>query len=235
MYTLLVGQPPFETKSLKDTYTKIRKCDYRLPSNLRKNAADMIISMLQSDPEKRPTIKQLFDFDFLSGPIPKSLPYSCLTTAPRPELLESNDKRRPLTEMNGGKISFDDALNILTETLDLYLDETHTNMSFLKNNLHDAITASGMMTASSQLQKTNLELLHQQLTELFAGKLKRHLNDLGDEFSDPASNPLFWVSKWVDYSDKYGFGYQLCDEGMGVMFNDTTKLIMLANGMYVLA
>lgn len=56
-------------------------------------------------------------------------------------------------------------------------------------------------------------------------------NVLGDENTDPAAQPLFWVSKWVDYSDKYGFGYQLCDEGMGVMFNDTTKLIMLANGM----
>lgn len=104
-------------------------------------------------------------------------------------------------------------------------------MSFLKNNLHDVITASGMMTASSQIQKNHLELLYQQLNELFAKKLKRHLSDLGDEYSDPASNPLVWVSKWVDYSDKYGFGYQLCDEGMGVMFNDTTKLIMLANGM----
>jgi polo-like kinase 1 len=104
MYTLLVGQPPFETKSLKDTYTKIRKCDYRLPSNLRKNAADMIIAMLQADPEKRPTIDKLLHFDFLStAPIPKSLPYSCLTTAPRPELLEFNDKRRPLSEMNGGQ------------------------------------------------------------------------------------------------------------------------------------
>lgn len=87
------------------------------------------------------------------------------------------------------------------------------------------------MTANANTQKANLELLHQQLTELFNTKLKRHLGDLGDENSDPACNPLFWVSKWVDYSDKYGFGYQLCDEGMGVMFNDTTKLIMLANGM----
>lgn len=52
-----------------------------------------------------------------------------------------------------------------------------------------------------------------------------------DDNTDPAAAPLFWVSKWVDYTDKYGFGYQLCDEGMGVMFNDTTKLIMLANGM----
>lgn len=51
--------------------------------------------------------------------------------------------------------------------------------------------------------------------------------------SDPAAQPIIWVSKWVDYSDKYGFGYQLSDESVGVMFNDTTKLIMLANGMYV--
>ena len=97
--------------------------------------------------------------------------------------------------------------------------------------MHDQITACGMMTASSAQQKEILVALQKQLTDLFATKLKRHLVNLGDENSDPASNPLFWVSKWVDYSDKYGFGYQLCDEGMGVMFNDTTKLIMLANGV----
>lgn len=29
MYTLLVGQPPFETKTLRDTYSRIKKCDYK--------------------------------------------------------------------------------------------------------------------------------------------------------------------------------------------------------------
>lgn len=29
MYTLLLGRPPFETKTLKDTYAKIKKCDYK--------------------------------------------------------------------------------------------------------------------------------------------------------------------------------------------------------------
>lgn len=28
MYTLLIGKPPFETNVLKDTYERIRKCDY---------------------------------------------------------------------------------------------------------------------------------------------------------------------------------------------------------------
>ena len=45
--------------------------------------------------------------------------------------------------------------------------------------------------------------------------------------------PVFWVSKWVDYSDKYGLGYQLCDDSVGVLFNDTSRLLLGADGEYV--
>lgn len=47
--------------------------------------------------------------------------------------------------------------------------------------------------------------------------------------TDPAAQPLVWISKWVDYSDKYGFGYQLCDDGVGIMFNDKSRIVLLAN------
>ncbi|XP_006810544.1 serine/threonine-protein kinase PLK1-like, partial [Neolamprologus brichardi] len=50
------------------------------------------------------------------------------------------------------------------------------------------------------------------------------------EAEDPACIPIFWISKWVDYSDKYGLGYQLCDNSVGVLFNDYTRLIMYADG-----
>lgn len=50
-----------------------------------------------------------------------------------------------------------------------------------------------------------------------------------DEAEDPASVPVFWVSKWVDYTDKYGLGYQLCDNSIGVVFNDNTRVILLNN------
>ena len=69
-----------------------------------------------------------------------------------------------------------------------------------------------------------------------------------DEAEDPKSQPIVWVSKWVDYSDKYGFGYSLNDDSIGrwrlwsylkteqaiflsgVVFNDLTKLLLLADG-----
>lgn len=34
-----------------------------------------------------------------------------------------------------------------------------------------------------------------------------------------------WVTKWVDYSSKYGLGYLLSDLSAGVFFNDSTKIV----------
>jgi hypothetical protein len=34
------------------------------------------------------------------------------------------------------------------------------------------------------------------------------------------------VSKWIDYSSKYGLGYQLSNGVYGVLFNDSTKIVM---------
>ena len=39
--------------------------------------------------------------------------------------------------------------------------------------------------------------------------------------------PDIWVSRWVDYSTKYGVGYFLADGAVGVYFNDSTKIIAL--------
>lgn len=113
MFTLLAGQPPFETKTLKDTYSKIRKCDYQLPRTLKKSAAQMIMDMLQSDPAKRPSVHKCAQYDFMTqARIPDSLPVSCLTLEPRLDQFEGGDtretqnERRPLLEINGdnGKI-----------------------------------------------------------------------------------------------------------------------------------
>lgn len=94
------------------------------------------------------------------------------------------------------------------------------------------ITASGTMPKNNHEYKSDIQTLFVLLTDLLNEKPNRQpIGNMLDENTDPAAQPLFWISKWVDYSDKYGFGYQLCDEGMGVMFNDTTKLIMLPNAM----
>jgi len=53
-------------------------------------------------------------------------------------------------------------------------------------------------------------------------------NSVVKRMSDPITepnHPLVWVTKWVDFSSKYGLGFQLCNNVVGVHFNDNTKMI----------
>ena len=66
MYTLLVGKPPFETNSLKETYSRIRKNEYIIPEDrVGQAASDLIIDILQGHPEKRPKVKEILQHDFI--------------------------------------------------------------------------------------------------------------------------------------------------------------------------
>ena len=38
------------------------------------------------------------------------------------------------------------------------------------------------------------------------------------------------MTKWVDYSSKYGLGYLLSDQSAGVFFNDSTKIVAEEKG-----
>jgi len=42
-----------------------------------------------------------------------------------------------------------------------------------------------------------------------------------------------WVTKWVDYSNKYGFGYQLSDGTVGILYNDMTRMLLHTDGRLV--
>jgi len=50
--------------------------------------------------------------------------------------------------------------------------------------------------------------------------------------STPTTTPEHHVrvTKWVDYTNKYGLAYQLSDETIGVVFNDTSKMILAPDG-----
>lgn len=206
MYTLLVGRPPFETNSLKETYSKIKKCEYKINVSISDPARNMICQMIQSEPKYRPSVDQLLRHDFIiSGFCPSSLPVSCLTMAPRFD----NMPRKPLLEIN--------------------------KMQTPPRGGNESIAAGfafGPTIYNHFDSRQNIMELRNMIGEVLKAKPVRK-QKVVDEMTDPAAQPTIWVSKWVDYSDKYGFGYQLSDEGVGVMFNDLTKLIMLPNGINV--
>lgn len=84
-YTLLTGRPPFETMSLKETYTRIKKNQYVIPSRISKTAGKLIQKFLSSNPQCRPCLHTVCETDefFVAGFVPSSLPSSCCVVPPR--------------------------------------------------------------------------------------------------------------------------------------------------------
>ncbi|CAD7683656.1 unnamed protein product [Nyctereutes procyonoides] len=208
MYTLLVGKPPFETSCLKETYLRIKKNDYSIPKHINPVAASLIQKMLQTDPAARPTIHELLNDEFFtSGYIPARLPITCLTIAPRFSIAPSSldpSNRKPLTVLNKG---------------------TENPVSERPREKEEPTVRDTNETVDCHLRD-----MLQQLHSVNASKPSERGLVRQEEAEDPACIPIFWVSKWVDYSDKYGLGYQLCDNSVGVLFNDSTRLILYNDG-----
>ncbi|XP_067390324.1 serine/threonine-protein kinase PLK1 [Emydura macquarii macquarii] len=209
MYTLLVGKPPFETSCLKETYIRIKKNEYNIPKHINPVAANLIQKMLRSDPATRPTIDELLNDEFFtSGYIPSRLPTTCLTIPPRFSIAPNGfdpSGRKPLIALNKGLDS-------------PALDKAHEKED------------EAALRELGEPVDCHLADMLQQLTMVNAAKPSERALVRQEEAEDPACIPIFWVSKWVDYSDKYGLGYQLCDNSVGVLFNDSTRLIMYNDG-----
>ncbi|XP_025193335.1 serine/threonine-protein kinase polo-like isoform X2 [Melanaphis sacchari] len=222
MYTLLVGKPPFETNSLKETYARITRCDYNIPSHLNKNASTLIEKMLQFDPKKRPLVSEIMKADFFTtGYMPKKLPPSCLTMTPRFDSInyrESISNRRPLIELNSPKLSVTKT-KIASKPQDPCFKSPVLNMP--SKPIGNGVSKIDCKDYMISLEKELGNLLKCKLSTIRVKNM--------EETTDPVAQPLIWVSKWVDYSDKYGFGYELSDDCVGVMFNDFTRIVLLAN------
>ena len=80
----MIGHPPFETKSLRETYNRIRNNDYTIPSRISDSAAKLIQKMLQANPANRPSLNDILaDEFFKKGFFPNRLPASIVTASPR--------------------------------------------------------------------------------------------------------------------------------------------------------
>uniref|UniRef100_A0AC35FVM7 Serine/threonine-protein kinase PLK n=1 Tax=Panagrolaimus sp. PS1159 TaxID=55785 RepID=A0AC35FVM7_9BILA len=98
-------------------------------------------------------------------------------------------------------------------------------------NIPETQMRCNVLAERTPTSKAFLSELDQQISEILNKKLvEKPLTD--DLLKDPASIPIYWVSKWIDYSAIYAFAYQLCDGSQGASFNDGSKLIMDSNKEY---
>uniref|UniRef100_A0AC34R5V4 Serine/threonine-protein kinase PLK n=1 Tax=Panagrolaimus sp. JU765 TaxID=591449 RepID=A0AC34R5V4_9BILA len=205
LFALLTGTPPFETRNLS-----ISENDYNFPANVGMEARSLIKVLLSADPNDRPPAEAIPGHPFMRAFTPKKLPISCLTTQP----VFPNE----LVSSQTGDCSQLRSLDLPNRSLTF-----HDYMSQLKQLLNDLLSKE---LPKRQLTEDDLkDPASQLLNDLLSKELpKRQLTE--DDLKDPASVPVYWVSKWVDYSAKYGFAYQLCDGSFATAFSDRSSLIM---------
>ncbi|VEL13087.1 unnamed protein product, partial [Protopolystoma xenopodis] len=66
LYTLLVGRPPFDTREVRSTLTRVLAGDYQLPSSLSPEAADLISNLLRRQPNERMKLRAILAHSFMT-------------------------------------------------------------------------------------------------------------------------------------------------------------------------
>uniref|UniRef100_A0A8C9YDH6 Serine/threonine-protein kinase PLK n=1 Tax=Sander lucioperca TaxID=283035 RepID=A0A8C9YDH6_SANLU len=255
MYTMLLGRPPFETTNLKETYRCIREARYSLPSSLSPQAKQLITSLLAKIPEDRPNLDHILRHDFFTqGFSPERLSASCCHSAPDFHVSSPAKSffKKAAAALFGGKrdkVKYYETLNYPN----LQILNPVVTYSHLQNGspLPPSAESPGGPATESQSPTTrdtirlivrgslgscssSSECLEDSTTgsvaETVASVLRGCLENMpkADDIPQGSNScSLQWVTKWVDYSNKYGFGYQLSDHTVGVLFNNGTHMSLL--------
>ncbi|XP_007531041.1 serine/threonine-protein kinase PLK3 isoform X2 [Erinaceus europaeus] len=252
MYTLLCGNPPFETVDLKETYRCIKQVHYTLPASLSLPARQLLASILRASPQDRPSIDQILRHDFFTkGYTPDRLPASSCVTAP--DLIPLNPAkilfvkvtkslfgRKKNKSKNHPEVRDEVSclVNGLTRTSICHQDAKPevpaasglAQVSLVETAPEDS-SPHGTLASSGDGFEEGLTVA--TVVESVLCALRNCLAFMPSAEQNPAPlaqpEPLVWVSKWVDYSNKFGFGYQLSSRRVAVLFNNGTHMALSAN------
>uniref|UniRef100_A0A3Q3QZ35 Serine/threonine-protein kinase PLK n=1 Tax=Monopterus albus TaxID=43700 RepID=A0A3Q3QZ35_MONAL len=240
MYTMLLGRPPFETTNLKETYKCIREARYSLPSSLSPQAKQLIASLLAKIPEDRPNLDHILRHDFFTqGFSPERLPPSCCHSAPDFHVSSPAKSffKKAAAALFGGKrdkVKYYETLSECTAHQPLSTlkmppaTPAKSESPAMRDTIHLIVRGSlGSCSSSSECLEDNTT---GSVAETVASVLRGCLENMpkADDIPQGSDSCSFqWVTKWVDYSNKYGFGYQLSDHTVGVLFNNGTHMSLL--------
>ena len=62
---MIVGSPPFESSSVKQTLQRIQNGTFNIPEYVSEEARDLITRLLTYDPKKRITIEEVLSHPFI--------------------------------------------------------------------------------------------------------------------------------------------------------------------------
>jgi polo-like kinase 1 len=235
LYTLIIGKPPFETQDVKTTYKRIKMNSYTFPEKavISDSAKALITEILCTDPLKRPGLDDMLRSDFfnLGTCIPKLLPTSTLACPPSLSFIRQFMPEAGANGLVQKPVSTTQRAEQQKESVSSSKNLTDRNKLQVQYN-------------SNQVTTNTVTNSERPLTTNFLSNTKNSNNTLRDSIKNVANtsdkklktvtgaypNMIpgsdIYVKKWVDYSSKYGLGYLLSNGFTGVVFNDSSKIIL---------
>lgn len=266
LYALLTGQPPFDTATLKETYSRICNNRYKKLNDtiVSRNGQDLIKWLLQPIPELRPSLETVKEHAYLTQEfVPEKLAHACCYRPPdislQPIKPDKSDKLVVPTASFPSATTLSSTSSTSTVSRKVTESNQHTpevkqveavangtklmeNNVRLVNSIHPEKRREGKVGNWLVRRFPKLDRLRKRFGNLLSPHRKkssesalmhyalenclsetRHTRAVKNPMAIDGVAPLF-VTKWIDYSNKYGLCFQLSDRSVGVLFNDSTKM-----------
>ena len=207
IYTMLFGVPPFDANDEKIIFKKIKMNSYKFPDNIKvdPSAKKLISSLLNLDPSKRPSLDAIVEHDFFKiyHSIPLILPLSTLSC--------------PLSQKYISEfLKNDNTTNV------------KSNVNNNDNDLQNNRIKENEMIKNDYFNENNDINFEQELKKFGEDDFKTKQNNDINAFNNIPQDKKFFcikISKYFDYSSKFGFVYFINNTHIGICFNDFSNII----------
>ena len=235
IYTLLIGKPPFESRDINITYKHIKEIDFKFPDNAKISyaAIRLIKRILVKNPNDRPSFDDILLDDFFNqgSAIPKLLPSASLATAPTLDYIK---RFIPNIDINGvSKLQeqekMDEEIRQQKEK-ERQLKEKERQAKEKEKQAKEKENKEAKSDDKANKDKEKENTTPGEDTTKDSSTINENENKIieindKEKEKEKLKEVNIFVTKWVDYSSKYGIGYLLSNNLIGVYFNDCTKLI----------
>uniref|UniRef100_A0A8C5LV41 Serine/threonine-protein kinase PLK n=1 Tax=Leptobrachium leishanense TaxID=445787 RepID=A0A8C5LV41_9ANUR len=248
MYTLLTGYSPFRARSQKEMYYFIREGFFPVPNYISPNAKHLIMSLLSNHPSDRPCLEDVLRHDFFTqGFTPEKLSSTTCHTAPSFLLSSHLNKffqkaakvlfrgvfQKPMcTECSINEGHENAKVDASQSHMFVHTDkifEREVELNDYVRPCHESLNILMQGRMSHRIRSASKKPTEDIVMEEVTFVLQRCLYNVTPGVLDPNEEvmcPILWVTKWVDYSNKYGFGFHLSDGCTGVLLSDGSHITL---------
>ncbi|XP_038239949.1 inactive serine/threonine-protein kinase PLK5 isoform X2 [Dermochelys coriacea] len=228
MYTALTGCSPFEITHKQEMYQCIREGQYPAPNHLSPGARKLIGRLLAPRPLERPSLEEVLEHEFFTqGFTPDKLPSRACHSVPIFTL------PNPIGKLlqKAAKVLFRGLLcqepragsPLPGEEPEKLMSQSRPAQNLPSTEQHSEVER-GSVQAAPLPEGPHMFSIHLLMT----GALRPRSSSADSEHNpvQRLAPPILWVTRWVDYSNKYGFGYLLSDGSTGALLADGTHLAL---------